>query len=402
MPELVMRDEDVGALLELLAIRPDPPARDGGIRKVLSDAQAERPLFGARRLHVWLNREQIEWLRGALDDYLRSVHLDPSARRTFSRALTRLCEDDTVPNSSALDRFFGYAKIYTTDAAGLSRAEEFLKFKLQAATHAHTGLLEILTRGVTTFQRVKDPATGHPLALTRETRDLVELFRLRVALDLLLFELIGVDDALLQAANVAFNCGYAVNDAKLRAKTLQLALTAMLGGVGAGGSTGFEAWADPAAHGAAWLPALRELRRQATHRHLVNTREAKPWAGQALAAPLEPAQLTSHFYVDLGDNHEEALGDFARRCAQGIRDLVDASCRQFSNLLRLLIPFHGGPIAAARRRTWASAAALCAHQVVEPRLDADGVELHPYFCSHCGVRIQGASHLQSSDGSTYL
>lgn len=100
----------------------------------------------------------------------------------------------------------------------IKRAKAFLAFKLEAAAHARGEILMILNRGVTTYRVPKDPRTGQPSGLTRETQSFVELFRLRLWLDLLLFELIGVEDALLQAANVAFNLGYAPTDTQLRKK----------------------------------------------------------------------------------------------------------------------------------------------------------------------------------------
>jgi len=407
MSEVLLLDEDVVALIHLLAMRPEPPTREG-IRSVLERAQEETTVLGRRIRHVWLKAEQLDWLRGALDDYLRTDHASASDRETFSRILTRLWADDLLARNAPKDPFFEYARMYSTDADMIDRAKAFLAFKLEAAAHAREEILMILNRGVTTYQVPTDPRTGQPSGLIRETQSFVELFRLRLWLDLLLFELVGVEDALLQAANVAFNLGHAPTNTQLRKKIhaalrRELDLTLKMPRP-ACEITGLEAWVDPSRHGAGRLEALRELRRQATHRHLVNMRENKPWTGGALPAPVEPAKLRSEFYVDLGNGREESLHDFVGLSVEHIAQLVSATCRRFATILQLLTEYHGGPIAAARRRAWQRSAVPggCAHETVEPRLDKDGVSLDPYFCSQCGLRVEDPAGKRSPDGSTYF
>lgn len=348
---------------------------------------------------------------GALEDHLRTAHVSPSDRATFSRILTRLWADDLLPPATApRPRFFARAQIYSIDANASHRAQEFLEFKIAAATHAREQILMVLNRGVTTYEAVRDATTGAPSGLTRETQSFVELFHLRLWLDLLLFELVGVEEALLQAANIAFNVGVSPRDPDLRDKIQaelvgQSERTLQIPSPPAGASTGIESWRGPAQPGASTrLRDLRELRHQATHRHLVGMREHRPWSGGGVSPPVEPAKLRSEFYVDLGKGREEPLDQFAALAVDEVVRLVNASCGRFASLLWMLTDYHGGPVAATRRRAWqrSSVTTACAHETVEPRLDKDGVALDPYFCSQCGLRVENPAGKRSPDGSTYL
>ena len=404
---VVMDERDVVAVLKLLTIRSEPPTREG-IQSAIERAEQDSTLLGRRTRSIPLRQEQLDWLRGTINDYLRNSDPASSDRETFSRVFARLWADDLLPRSDKLALFFERAKLYSTDPDVVGQAKEFLRFKLEAAARAREEILGVLNRGVTTYQAARDPKTGELLGLTKETQSFVELFHLRLWLDLLLFELIGVEDALLQAANVGFNLGAPQGDTRLY-ETVSAALRQELERgempTTVREITGLDAWRDPSCPGATRLGDLRELRKQATHRHLVKMREAKPWSGGALPAPVEPAKLRSEFYVDLGNGREEALDRFVGLTVDHVAQLVTASCSRLADLLWMLTDYHGGPLAAARRRAWRRSAApgtACPHGTVEPRLDWDGVELDPYFCSQCGIRVEDPAGKQSPEGFTFF
>lgn len=305
-------------------------------------------------------------------------------------------------------RFFEVAAIYTLDADALRAAREFLQHKIWSAEHAREQILMMLNRGVTTYQGMRHPQTGEPTGISRETQDLQALAQLRMWLDLYLFELVGVEDALTQAVNVAFNFDESSADTRLGDKIhqqLRQHLQATLKiRPPACDDTGLHAWRQPAEHGHPWLEDLRELRRQATHRHLVRMREEKSWKQKTMTPPLDPAKFRSDFYVDLGSGREEALDAFVALNLDRIVNLVNTSCDRLAVILSMLIEDQAGPVAAERRRAWlrSGAPGPCPHAVVEPRMDEDRVPLEPYFCSACGERIEDPAGKRAPNGSRYM
>lgn len=305
-------------------------------------------------------------------------------------------------------RFFEFASIYTLDLDALQAAREFLQHKISAAEHAREEILMVLNRGVTIYQRMRDPKTGEPTRISRETQNFAELARLRIWLDLFLFELVGVWDALTQTVNTAFNFGESPTDMQLGRKihdrVHQELQTTLKIPAPARDDTGLQAWRQPAHHGYPWLEDLRELRRQATHRHLVKMREQKPWEQKTITPPLDPAKFRSEFYVDLGNGREEPLDAFVALNADRVVKLVNESCDRLAVILSMLIEDHGGPVAAERRRAWrlSGPPGPCPHAVIEPRMDEDRVPLEPYFCSACGERIEDPTGKMAPNGSRYM
>ena len=244
------------------------------------------------------------------------------------------------------DRFFELADIYAHDLVALQDAKEFLQHKIYAAEYAREQVLMVLNRGVTTYDHMRDPKTGGPTGISRITEDLKELVLLRIWLDLYLFELVGVEDALYQAVNVAFNFGESPTDTHLDREIhdrvhQELQSTLNMPAPGRD-DTGLQAWLQPAQYGHAWLKDLRGIRNQATHRHLVKMRERKPWEEKPVTAPLEPAKFRSEFYVDLEDGREEQLDFFVGLNVDRVKTLVNESCDRLAVILSMLIEHHGG------------------------------------------------------------
>lgn len=403
--EWVMDEGDVAAVVDLLAARPEPPTREG-ILGAVERAPEDTTLLGRRTRTVWLRRAQLGHLRSAADDYLSSGQPIPATRGAISRLFARLWAENVFPTANHRARFFERARLFSPDSGAVDRAEEFLDFKIRAAQHAREEILMVLNRGVTTYQRPTDPVSAQPSGLVRETYSLIELFRLRLSLDLLLFELAGLEDAVLQAVNVGFNL--AVEPTKARHETVSAELRKALERAGLPSvvreSTGLEAWRDRSRPDATRVGDLRALRNQATHRHLVKMREVKPWNDGTLPAPVEPGKLRSEFYVDLGPGRDEPLDTFAGLTVDHVVQLVTASCGRLADLLGILTEYYGGALAVARRRSWGQARSMwsCSHGIVEPCLGGDGADLDPYFCSQCGVRIDDPAGKHSPDGSMYL
>jgi hypothetical protein len=233
-----------------------------------------------------------------------------------------------------------------------------------------------------------------------------ELARLRRWLDLFLFELGGVADALLQAVNVAFNFGYSpglglgrqIHEALLETtqNTLKLPTPACK-------DIGLQRWRDVAAGGDPRFWDVWRLRNDATHRHLVKMRERRAWHEKPASPPPAPRKLRSEFYVDLGGGREQALDYFVTVSPEAIVELLNVTCNRLVVLLSLTIAHHGGPVAAERRRRWhRSGRTGCSHPVVEPRRDEDGVPLEPHFCSDCGERIEHPTGRLDPRGFRYL
>ena len=104
--------------------------------------------------------------------------------------------------------------------------------------------------------------------------------------DLLVFELVSIGDALAQAANVIFE----FNESPKKLQLTQIIHERIRSELGAkcnfapseSEATGLDEWVEEAS----WLQDVRELRNQATHRHLVKLLESKPWNEKPTTPPV--------------------------------------------------------------------------------------------------------------------
>ena len=308
----------------------------------------------------------------------------------------------------ALTDFAQLARGLSLDPEALQEAEEFLRFKLNAASLLREEIIRTVQGGVTTFEWV--PQSLEPGSrvgpVSQERQDLGQLQRLRLWLDSFLFELVGVGDALAQLVNAAFDLDLSPNQAKLLSAVDAkvrgiLRDELMIKGLPEGPDTGLGKWVDPNKHDAGWLKALRELRNQASHRHLVRLAEEKVW--ERTRPQPGPGKWTSDFRVDLGSGQSEPLINFVVEQEEKVRGLLRETLFRLKSILSLALEHRGGPQAAARRREWWSKGnGPCDHQTVEPAQDEDGPRFDCYFCSACGERVTDIAGRLSPDGSRHL
>ena len=230
---------------------------------------------------------------------------------------------------------FDVARTYCRDLANVAAAQEFLQFKMNAAEHARERILMVINRGVTTYANAIDPASGRRTNVTKESHDPFAVMELRMWFDLLLFELAGIEDALVQAANVVFEFNESPENMGLR-KTVHQRMANELEtkyGLASPQSevTGLHYWLTPEP----WLQDMRELRNQATHRQLIKLREAKAW-NEKPTTPPAGGYLRSECYVDLGDGREEPIGTWVALTVDKIKDLLNVSAKRLAVVLTLL------------------------------------------------------------------
>jgi len=298
---------------------------------------------------------------------------------------------------------FDVARTYCRDLASVDAAREFLQFKVHVAEHARERILMVVNRGVTTFETVKHPATGHPTNITKESHDAIAVMELRMWFDLLLFELVSIEDALVQAANAVFEFNDSPENRHLKkivhgriCKELE---TRHNLAPPESEATGIHDWlrAEP------WLTDIRELRNQATHRNLVKLRESKSWHEKPTLPPPR-GYLRSECYVDLGNGREEPIAEWVPITVDKVKDLLNGSAKRLADVLTLLRSFYGGEAAAARRRAWwkQTKGAPCAHPGAEAAelIGRDGLTI--YFCSDCGERVYNVTGKKSPKGGTYI
>lgn len=298
---------------------------------------------------------------------------------------------------------FDAARTYCRDLATVDAAQDFLQFKLNVAEHVRERILMVINRGVTTFEIVIDPATGLPTDMTKESHNAIAVMELRMWFDLLLFELVSIEDALAQAANVVFEFKESPKNAQLtktvherirRELETRYSLVPPQSEV-----TGLHDWFKPQL----WLRDVRELRNRATHRHLVKLRESKPWDEKPMTPPFR-GYLRSECYVDLGDGREEPIAEWVPLTVDKVKALVNSSAKRLADVLTLLLRFHGGEAAAEQRRTWwqQPKAAQCAHPgaAAADFLAPDGQTI--YFCTDCGERVDDVKGKKTPQGGTYL
>lgn len=298
---------------------------------------------------------------------------------------------------------FDAAKTYCRDLPSVDAARDFLQFKLSVAEHARERILMVINRGTTTFELVTDPATGRPSNVTKETHDAFAVMELRMWFDLLLFELVSIEDALAQAANVLFEFGESTKNMQLT-QTVHERIRSELETKyqltpPQSEATGLHDWVNPAA----WLRDVRDLRNRATHRQLVKLRESKPWDEKSTTPPFR-GYLRSECFVDLGDGGEALIAEWVPLTVDKFKELVNRSAKRLAEVLTLLLHFHGSERAAEKRRTWwrQHKAAQCAHQGAEAA-DILGPDRRTiYFCSDCGERMSDVRGKKTPDGGTYV
>jgi hypothetical protein len=138
---------------------------------------------------------------------------------------------------------------------------------------------------------------------------------------------------------------------------------------------------------------MRELRNQATHRHLVRLAEQKAWEKQQ--PPPGPGKWTSDFVVDIRVGDSKPLIPFIALNYDEVLKLLGGSLNLLRAILELMLPYRGGLEAAARRRAWwINGGGECNHEGVEPseHLDREpderGFPCTICFCSACGERVE--------------
>ena len=304
----------------------------------------------------------------------------------------------------ALNRLLEQVRIYSRDPEAVERAADFLLFKLWAAEHAREEIIRTIQGGVTRMQYMPESLeSGSPVGPIRvETLELAALNLLRLWMDTYLVELVGTPDALAQLANAAFDLGIPIEDTSLL-HNVQSQLRSYLGTLRVDRPTGLEDWHRRATP---WLDDLRELRNQATHRHLVRLIEKKAWEQQP--PPPGPGKWTSDFVVDVRPGHSPPLIDLVALNYDQVLNLVRSSFDLLHVVLELVLDHRGGPKAAAKRRVWwAKGGGHFGHATVEPsdlidrEQDEKGFLRDIYFCSSCGERVVDNMGRRTPEGGTW-
>ena len=230
---------------------------------------------------------------------------------------------------------FEAARTFCHSLTRVNAARDFLNFKLAVLTHAREKILGAVNKGVTTLKVIADPVTGFPTEETKESHDAFAVMELRMWFDLLVFEMVSIGDALAQAANVIFE----FNESPKKMLLTQLIHERIRNELRAkftfaqseSEATGLDEWVEAAS----WLQDVRELRNQATHRHLVKLLESKPWSEKPTTPPVR-GYLRSEYYVDLGDGREEPIGDWVALTVDRVHELLNRSAKRLADVLTLL------------------------------------------------------------------
>jgi hypothetical protein len=293
----------------------------------------------------------------------------------------------------------------------LEQAAQFLDFKLRATEHLREQILQIVNKGVTTFEWVPEtlvPGTRTG-PMSRETKSRVALFLLNVNLDAFLAEAVSVGDGILQIANVAFDLGFSPKSVAV--KPIHQRVTEMFEKeLGVLRGTGLEAWGavnlDPI------LNETKELRNEATHRNLVKLEEKRAW--KTAPPPPGPGKWRGDFAVVVSAAKHVPLDKFVAESTEKVRERARVALHTLQGTLDVLMWQRGGPNAAALRRAWRAAGHRrpCPHgtiEHVEERADSAvhrGGRLSPpkeiYYCVACGNRVRNIRNRKSPDGSTHL
>lgn len=298
----------------------------------------------------------------------------------------------------ALDEFLAIARSYTMELGKLSTAEEFLSFKWNASAYAREVILQVLNRGVTTFRWMPESlspgASTGPVSVEEEDR--AALFLLNLWLGVFLLEVVGIGDALAQVANAAFDLGLSAREATL--PNVHARLEDVLGRELnlRTRRTGLERWFKDTG-----FARLRDLRNQATHRHLVRLKEELSWREET--PPPKPGKWRGEFLLDCGDGQTVPVFTFVPEQDESARALLRNSLTDLGGSLWLLFRQRGGAEAARKRREWwEKGSGPCGHEVVEPGQDEEGELPDCFFCCACGERVKEIRGRKSPNGSTYF
>jgi hypothetical protein len=213
----------------------------------------------------------------------------------------------------------------------LNRAAEFLLFKLWAAAHAREEIIRIIQSGVTSFgyhpESLQPGFRVGPISV--ETQNLAAPDHLHLWVDIYLFELGGMADALAQLVNVAFELGLSADDKSIQ-NNVGARLAVVMQHRIIAGPTGLESWGTARPP---WLADLQELRNQATHRHLIRLAEVKPWE-QAPPAP-GLCKWTSDFVVDVRAGDSRPLISFIATTYDEVMNLLRATLERLREVREL-------------------------------------------------------------------
>lgn len=313
----------------------------------------------------------------------------------------------------ALRDFLAVARKCSFDVAAVEEAAEFLNFKLLATDHVREEILQIINKGVTTFEWVAETLTpGAPTGpISQETESLVTLFILNLRLSSFLSEAASVRDAVLKMANAAFDLKLPPKEC--RAPQVHERITELFKkDMGVARATGLEAWGVVTQDAA--LKEVIDLRNEAMHQNLVKLVQKKPW--EVVTPPPGPGKWRSEFLVVVSPTKQAPLDRFVVESADKVRDDARVVLHTLHNTLDMLMWQRGGPKAAALRRTWRSAqhSAPCAHGIIDNAMDANGPVLDSAayggsrlappkdinFCVACGERVHKIHLRKRTDGST--
>jgi hypothetical protein len=131
-------------------------------------------------------------------------------------------------------------------------------------------------------------------------------------------------------ANIAFDLGLPVTDSGML-NNADTKLAARLLRVGGSLPTGLEEWNSKKT---AWLDDLREVRNQATHRHLVHLVEIKSWDQQP--PPPGPGKWTSDVVIDVRPGDSRPLIDFVATNYDTVLGLLKSSLDRLLVVLKLV------------------------------------------------------------------
>jgi hypothetical protein len=310
----------------------------------------------------------------------------------------------------ALNDFLAVARRVTCDLTALEQAAQFLDFKLRATEHLREQILQLVNKGVTTFEWVRETSAPGTRTgpMSRETESRVALFLLNLNLDAFLVETVSVRDGILQITNAAFDLGFPLD--KVAVKPIHQRVTEMFEKeLGVLRATGLEAWGavklDPV------ISETKDLRNEATHRNLVKLEETKAW--KTAPPPPGPGKWRGEFAVVVSATKQVPLDRLVAQSSQKARELARVALQTLQGTLDVLMWQRGGPQAAALRRAWRAVGhkRRCPHGTVEhleERVDSavyggrgarSPKEI--YYCVECGERVRNVHKRKSPDESIH-
>lgn len=234
--------------------------------------------------------------------------------------------------SDARERFKAKALKKARDQRAVIDAINFLAFKIRAVNFAHRQLAA-LNDSAGSAHIEQEAAVGprqlNRVQITGLTFNERAAFLAHVMLDLYLFEIVSIRDAVLQLVNVLFPLGIDPREVKPR-----ITLQTLKERIASGRHTGLE---EALSTKHPWFEWLRDLRNRATHRHLLEIKTVMPSVSVGGDEPTRGTTALS-FWIRNEDGVDMPLIAFMDRVEERMDALLDSTCDDLTELLNSLPP----------------------------------------------------------------